>query len=242
MHQQSIVRASNSIASAPISAFHGGRRTLATVVTVLGMIAAALVAAFWMQVKPIHVEHRSRPMQFLAAYLDGVPCDREKVVALGEQYLQSAQYEALFNKASRFSKTCGSYPRLQWQVYEAHRRLGQWKDAAAVATGLIDTDPHDKDYWWWRGLAYERQGDLEQAAHDYREALARMPWLDHIPFNLANVLEELDRPCEAIVPLKQFIAAHPTEQRTVQARIDRLRRQGRGCSQAAQGRGLRRAR
>lgn len=246
MHPRRLKRASNSVASAP-GLFHGGRRTLASVVTVVGMIATAWVAAHWLQIAPataatVDAVRSAGPIPVLRAYLEGQPCDRQKVIALGDRYLQEGQYVALLARAQAFTAACGPYPRLQWQVYDAHRQLGQWKDAAAVASKLIETDPDDKDYWWWRGLANEKQGALEAAAHDYRQALVRMPWLDHIPFNLAHVLEQMDRPCEAIAPLQQFIVAHPAEQRVVQARIDGLMRRGGGCRNVAVARRSRRAR
>jgi Flp pilus assembly protein TadD len=184
-------------------------------------------------------DRRGGIIQRLSAYLVHKPCDRSRVVSLAEQYTQAGNYAAVLENAAAFTQRCGMYPRLEWTVYEAHKRLGHWDEAAQVATTLIEQDPTDKDYWWWRGVAYEQRGELEKAAVDYRQALTLMPWLDHVPVNLANVLDRLGRPCEAASALRQFVASHPDEQRLVQPRLERLRRRG-GCKQVAARRAARR--
>lgn len=133
------------------------------------------------------------------------PCDRVMIVALGEKLIQGGDNRGALRAAASFFHRCGDYSRLRWLTYGAHTRLGEWDAAIAEATKLIAHNRHDRDYWGWRGLAHEEKGDFARAIADYRQALTLEPRLNGLPFNLANLLERVGRPCEAIFPLEQFL-------------------------------------
>jgi clan AA aspartic protease (TIGR02281 family) len=132
------------------------------------------------------------------------PCDRSKIIELGEALNAAGDYRGAIETSDAFFKQCGDYERLLWVPYHAHKRLSEWPQAAAAATRLIEADPYDKDYRWWRGITYENAGDFEKAAADYEQAIALVPKLNSIPINLANMYEKLNRPCDAIFPLEQL--------------------------------------
>jgi aspartyl protease family protein len=115
-------------------------------------------------------------------------------------------------------------PRLRWFTYDAHKRLSELDKAIADATLLIEGRPDDKDFWWWRGIVYEEKGDLEKAAADYRQTLALEPRVTGIPFNLAAIYEKQGKPCEAILPIEQFLRYHPdvADRERVNERLLRL--------------------
>jgi len=165
-----------------------------------------------------------RKIRALALQLEKEPCDRPKMLELGEALYQAGDYRRAIDDAGAFIARCGAYPRMLWLTYEAHKRLSEWAEAVSDATVLIERDPNDKDFWWWRAAAFEESGELENAVSDYRQAIAVEPRLSSIPFNLADVLERLGRPCEAIFPIEQYLHHHPRsrEDEAVNSRLARL--------------------
>jgi aspartyl protease family protein len=137
------------------------------------------------------------------------PCDRARILRLANRLVEKDENREAVKVATRFLFHCGDHPQLRWTVYEGHKRLGEWDAAIAEASHLIETDRHDRDYWGWRGLAYEAKGDLAHAISDYQQVLRLEPGLAGIPFNLAGLYERTGRPCEAIFPLEQFLHYHP---------------------------------
>jgi clan AA aspartic protease (TIGR02281 family) len=146
------------------------------------------------------------------------PCDRARILHLANKLVEKDENREAVNVATRFLFQCGEHPELRGVVYEAHRRLGQWDGAIAEASKLIETDRHDRDYWGWRGLAYEAKGDLASAISDYQQVLRLEPRMNGIPFNLAALHERTGHPCEAIFPLEQFLHYHPDLQDVGQLR------------------------
>ena len=161
-------------------------------------------------------------LEALRASLAKEPCDRNKIVELGEGLMQAGEPREAIDRSTSFFGKCGEYPRLRWVTYAAHQRLGEWEPAVADASKLIESEPESKDYWWWRGIVYEKHGELEKAASDYRQSMLIEPAITNIPINLADVYERLGRPCEAIQPLEQLVHEHPKQAGQVDARIRRL--------------------
>ena len=138
--------------------------------------------------------------------------------------------------AEAFRTRCGRQEQLLWKEYGAAKRTGKWERAIAVATDLIEHDPGDKDYWWWRGIVYEQREDLQKALADYKQTLAIRPDINSIPFNVADVYERLKRPCDAALAIEQYAYWHPRSRadQGLQLRLQRLYREGR-CEEAARG-------
>ena len=158
----------------------------------------------------------------LRASLTQEPCDRSTIVELGEGLMRVGEPREALERSRTFFGRCGAYPRLLWVTYSANERLGKWPDAIDDATKLIESDPGSKDYWCWRGLIEEHHGVPEEAARDYRQAIAIEPALSGIPINLADLYERLGRPCDAIEPLEQLVHYHPSSSMQLHARIERL--------------------
>ncbi|HEY8212128.1 MAG TPA: TIGR02281 family clan AA aspartic protease [Myxococcaceae bacterium] len=152
---------------------------------------------------------RADEIKRLKAQLDAEPCDRTKIVEYGEALAQAGDYRGALNSNEAFFQKCGPYPRLLWVSYGAHKSLSEFDAAATDATRLIEGDPGDKDYWAWRGLAYEEKGDPAKAASDYRQALTLQPALRSIPINLANMYERSGQPCEAMLALEEYLLKYP---------------------------------
>ncbi len=86
--------------------------------------------------------------------------------------------------------------------------------------------------WASRGEAYERLGQLENAAADYQQAISIFPQPQYIVreswYKLANLLERQKRYCEAMVPVRTYVSFEPAGRRTPQidSTLNRLSRLG----------------
>jgi aspartyl protease family protein len=201
------------------------RRGLAgALVALVGLAFVGAVGYVVTRDKPFDYGIRTIKVSALNEQLEREPCDRTHTVELTETMVAAGDYRGALTRARAFALKCGPYDRLLWVTYTAHQRLSEYDAAVADASKLIASHPDDKDFWWWRGIVYEERGELERAAADYRHALEVEPRLTGVPFNLANVLERLDRPCEAKVPVEQYLHLHPelTDPERAQRRLDRL--------------------
>jgi tetratricopeptide (TPR) repeat protein len=136
-------------------------------------------------------------------------CDRAATEELEDALVQAGDYRGALGDVDIFVKRCGDWYRVHWTAYTAHRRLSDNVAAIADATTLITANPTDKDYRWWRGIAYEDMGRLTEAAADYRESMKLRPDINNIPFNLASVLERLGDVCGARASIEQYVQYHP---------------------------------
>lgn len=204
------------------------RALLSRLLVAAAVVAVAGAGIAWLVLGkgPLAYGPRSVEIHAARAALEREPCDREAIVKLGDLLVAAGEPREALAAAGAFEKKCGPWPRLWWVTYEAHKRLSESDAAIADATRLIESEPDDKDFWWWRGIVYETRGgrdDLEKAAADYRQALINEPRMGGIPFNLANVLERLGRPCDAIGPLMQYEYWHP-DARAHEAVVERVAR------------------
>jgi tetratricopeptide (TPR) repeat protein len=205
-----------------------GRALLVLVgISALGAVAAT-VGYIATRERPYDWGMRAPRVRFLVAELEREPCDRQKIVDLGETLNAAGDFRGALRHVRTFIDRCGPLPRLLWVSYGAHEHLSEHRMAVEDASQLIESNPADKDFWWWRGMAYEQAGELERAARDYARAIELQPGLGNIPFNLADLYERMHRPCDAALALQGFIDHHRqfvTDQ-TLGERLNRLRLEG----------------
>jgi aspartyl protease family protein len=158
----------------------------------------------------------------LAAALDKEPCDRSRVVELCEAVLRDGEPRYCLTRSDQFFDKCGDFWRLRWLTYESHKRLSEWDAAVAEASKLVDYNPDDSDYRWWRGIAYAEKGDFAHAAEDYEQAIAIKPQITSIPFNLADAYRHLGRPCDGVFPLEELAYFHPEGAANARRRLAQL--------------------
>lgn len=172
----------------------------------------------------------------LKEHLAKEPCDVSAAVKLGDLLIQAGVSREVAPMADAFKARCGRHETLLWKDYAAAKRMGQSDRAIAIATDLIEHNPADKDYWWWRGIVYEQRDELARALADYKQALAIRPDLSAVPFNVADVYERLKRPCDAALTIEQYMHWHPRTRgdRGLRLRLQRLYREGR-CEETARG-------
>ena len=168
----------------------------------------------------------AREIRPLIAALQTEPCDRTKALELSQLLLRANDNRGVLAHDEAFFAACGDMSRLRWDMYQAHMDLSEWDLAIAEATKLIESDRTNNTYWFWRGRAHAKKGDLDAAVANFHQELALCPeclgaW------DLADALEKLGRPCEAIPPLETMVRLNKrVDERRVQARIADLTARG----------------
>jgi aspartyl protease family protein len=185
----------------------------------------------------VRVKHEPAPdwgkyagkIRSLIASLQKEPCDRTKALELSQLLLRAHDNHGVLTHDEAFFAACGDMSRLRWDMYEAHKNLSEWDLAIAEATKLIETDRTDPDFWWWRGRVEVMKGDLEAAVSDFRQSVDLCPRCTGA-WDLADALEKLGRPCDALPPLETMLRLNENNQHVdtvrVQARIDDLKARG----------------
>lgn len=219
-------------------------RVLAGVVLVAG---AALVLLLTRFVQPAEtgaargqptpsVDHgRMAPtIRKLRAEMGREPCDRQKIIQLGEALIQGGDPRGALDEASAFWQRCGAHPRLLWVTHAAHARLSEHAAALADVDQLIAADPDNKDFHVWRGHVQEAAQNVDGAIADFEKALHLSPRLQQIPLNVAALYERTGRTCEALMAVEEYLIHYPDLRTSdgIRQRLARLDRAG-GCGQRA---------
>jgi tetratricopeptide (TPR) repeat protein len=157
--------------------------------------ALALVATHVPKLKPVHVfgllpsavEGYRDQLLVLGNVLEREPCSRRHAVEHAEITLRLGDPRRVLQDTDRFVVACGDFKPLHYLRHVAHESLGEHRQAIEEVSAWMAAEPRDRDYPWWRGDAYRHAGDLEQAAADYRQALAMQPGRRGVADDLARV-------------------------------------------------------
>jgi predicted aspartyl protease len=150
----------------------------------------------------------------IAAYrkiLEGEPCNKRVAVRLGEKLNTAGDYKGTLAMTKKWFAKCGELFRLLWVASYAHEQLGQFDKAAAIDTTLIEHDPRDNDFWWWRGKNYLRLKRNREAAGDFRQSIANQNLSRSsgiAVLKLARVSKDLGEPCVGAYALQYYSDAH----------------------------------
>lgn len=137
--------------------------------------------------------------------LEKQPCDKKLSLQLGDYYNRAADYKGAVAWVDEFEAKCEKWPRLTWVKFSACKELEDWACATAVGTGLIENDPTDSDYWWWRGEVEEKAGKHVLAKADYLQSMANKP--TGYPANRFSkwAEEKASRPCDGALMIQWWI-------------------------------------
>jgi tetratricopeptide (TPR) repeat protein len=203
------------------------RRALGAAAKIGGVLAAAAGAIVFALTRPHPFDYGADAPRITQLHNKALAerCDHRATLEYEEALLQAGDHRGALADSDAFFAACGDWYRLRWVRYGAREHLGEHAASVDEATRLMAHDPQDHDYPWWRGLAYEELGRIDDAIADYRRTLTLLPEADRIPFNLANLLEQKSQFCEARRPILQFVKYHPTyaTQPRISEQLTRLR-------------------
>jgi predicted aspartyl protease len=134
------------------------------------------------------------------------PCNRSLTLQLADTYNLDSDYSKTVALVDDFGKRCGPWPRLLWPAVGAHERRAEWQPAVELATVLIENEPTDPDFWWWRGRDLAEQGRLVEAAADLHASMGARP-NGFAAGLLGKGAQKLGRPCEGAFAYRLLIEA-----------------------------------
>ena len=219
-----------------------GRRRLMTGLKVAGVTAVLVaVAIAGLLIVGKSNQRRTPPVPKLrdkdptvATLLDSrdlAPCDKKLIRSLADELGKRDRHAEVVEHASAFFAKCGPFPRLEWSVVYALQQLGRYAEAVKHETVIIENDPFDSDYWWWRGEDRARSNQPELALADYRQSFANSDSAGGGRFAAARVLDvagPAGRPCEGVWAMRFFTGVLGGEV------ADDLVRRADGLAQSAQ--------
>jgi aspartyl protease family protein len=167
-------------------------------------VAKALAMAPPPQAAPAPYHHAPNQIRVLRDDLKKEPCNRRAALDLAELLNENEAFGETIELDEGFVAKCGAFPRLLWTDVYAHEQRSEWAQAATAATTLIEDDPTDSDFWWWRGQDRMEEGKLDLAGADFRQSMAEGGH-EFAAFRFIPVAEKLKTPCEAAFALRQFI-------------------------------------
>jgi tetratricopeptide (TPR) repeat protein len=187
------------------------RRTVGAVAKIGGALAALAGGVTFMLTRPQPFDYGADAPKIAQLHnkVAAERCDKRATLEYEDALVAAGDFRGALGDSDAFFARCGDWYRLRWVRYTAHEQLSEHAAAAAEATKLIAHDPQDHDYPWWRGLAYEEMGRVDDAIRDYRRTLELLPSADRIPFNLSNLLEQKQQFCAAREPIRQFLRYYP---------------------------------
>ncbi|MCP4499918.1 MAG: hypothetical protein GY822_08145 [Deltaproteobacteria bacterium] len=213
------------------------RNRMFLVVGVVGVVFVALTFSyFFLYEPPFSYGEEKRAILHLENELKAEPCDRSKSVRFSELLNKAGDFRRTLVENERFFSECGDHHRLLWTSQYAHEQLSEWDNAIKTATQLMEDDPSDVDFPWWRGKTHLAKGDFESAIRDFRFCQDLSERVNAAPFDLAKALEKAGRPCEGLFPIRRYLLSHPkqVENERVQSRLEQIYLKGK-CNQLVQG-------
>lgn len=114
-------------------------------------------------------------LQQSQAELDGGASDSFTVFNMGSALVELERYEEAADAFDR-ARQVGLPWRMLWYQYgpfEAYYAVGRYDDMLTMAREIIADTPGVEESYYYAGLAYQAQGDLERAASNFQVALIR---------------------------------------------------------------------
>ncbi len=202
----------------------------------LGVLMAVLLAAgtgFYVSQADLNRKSRlygtyAEEILRLEDILSQDQCNVDANSQLVSLLMGSSNFATAERSAQRLVDRCPTTLQTLSSLFFVQNRSLNHRGASETAEEIIRFAPHRPEGYAFRALAHQAAGHLVAAANDYTTALQLNPELLDVPMNLANVLERLDRHCDAAHPLEHALSIYPgLENRfEIERRIDRLRSQG----------------
>ena len=118
------------------------------------------------------------------------------------------------------SSRCGGSDEILVYRYKARFIASDFRAALQFADQLVQSDPAEAQFRYWRGNAYEELKDFSSALTDYLNSVQLLGEPSSISpqnfYDISRMYAALGRYCDAITPLETFVFFDPARRRTAQ--------------------------
>jgi len=178
---------------------------------------AALYQRFEMPPLKASLTRKPAVAQALTRFAE-VPCDNEAtnraLIALGPATREAA------NILRGVGKLCPVGIVATGAAAEIFFTLGDFGQAIELSTAVLQEKPDSHQAFHLRARANQADKRYEQALNDYVALFALVNHLKLVPseifMRMSSVYEALDRPCEAMTPIRNYIAVEPANRMTAE--------------------------
>jgi predicted aspartyl protease len=147
-------------------------------------------------------------------------CDQDAILHLGTALDQAGYRREAAVAQVNFSGQCGGYVPALRGAANILLKLSDFTTAEAIATNLIKLEPFDDNGYFLRAVARDGSKSFKGAIDDYVTAIEMFGNKDRISsigyYNMARAYEKLGQFCDAMLPIKQWIALDPARHDTSQ--------------------------
>lgn len=170
---------------------------------------------------PLTVELQSRFANPLDR-LSHEPCYQDAVMDLSDALMDAGYTRESAESLLAFVRRCGGTDsdEILTRAYIAFKKVGDFSAALRIADQLVNSDPAEAQYRYYRGITNEQLRKFSDALTDYIATLQLMgtPYdIDGSQFyDISRMYAALGRYCDAIAPIESFISFDPADRRTPQ--------------------------
>ncbi len=150
------------------------------------------------------------------------PCYRDAILGLSDALLDAGYPRESATSLLAFAGRCGDKDNdaILTRAYIGFKKISDFSAALQIADQLVNSDPADAQYRYYRGATNEQLRNFSGALTDYIAALQLMGTPNDIDggqfYDIARMYAALGRYCDAIAPIETFISFDPAERRTPQ--------------------------
>jgi predicted aspartyl protease len=150
------------------------------------------------------------------------PCYRDAMLEFSDALLSAGYPRESATSLLSFVKRCKGSENdpLLIRAFDAWNKIGDYSAALEVTQQLVQIDPANPQYRYWRGVTFEQQRNFAKALSDYIATLQLLGAPNNIAgsqfYDISRMYAELGRYCDAIAPIETFISFNPVERRTSQ--------------------------
>ncbi|MDW6024162.1 TIGR02281 family clan AA aspartic protease [Mesorhizobium sp. BAC0120] len=167
-------------------------------------------------------------------------CDQQAAYSLSKELEEESYRREAAESLVRFSDNCGGYANGIRRAINLLLDVSDYSRSIELANRLIEMEPNGDNGYFLRAVAYEGDNQCEKAIADYSSAIELFGNKDSISSvgyeSMSRCYEQLGQYCDAMVPIKSWVALDPGSHENDQTRsiLRRLSSKG-GCAEETTG-------
>ncbi len=150
------------------------------------------------------------------------PCDKKAIFALQGALVAAHEERIAANALLGFAANCAQNEGEEFLAADIFLRLADHEKVIAITSALIQNNPANANFHYWRGKAMAAAKRYQGALADYASTieLYKNPRdvNERVFVEMANIYVAAGRPCEAAQTIMTWVAIAPNERNTLSAK------------------------